>query len=225
VWAEEVIRKRLAAGGWGDVGFLGEEGGRQGGSGAGAQIYWTIDPIDGTSHFVRGNEFCTTMLALVDHGVPVVGVIHDFIRGNTYTAVAGQGAYRNQTQRLSVSMRPMHTAQLELYTDEASADGRRLRELVERTGATLLRTAASGFTFLGVARGATEGFVTFRDPHCSEWDIAPGCLLVHEAGGIVRNVGGDGFHSRNPDYIAANPAVYAAVRGIIDELAAGTTVG
>jgi len=217
VWAEERIRDTLANSAWGDIGQRGEEGGEQSGSER-RDVYWTIDPIDGTSHFVRGNEFCTTMLALVDHGVPVVGVIHDFIRGHTYTATAGQGAYLNHTRRLSVSRRPLPTAQLELYTDEQAAPGRQLRALVEQSGACLLRTSASGFTFVGVARGAIEGFVTFRDPHCSEWDIAPGCLLVHEAGGVVRNIGSDRFHSRNLDYIAANPAVYAAVDAILDNL-------
>src|SRR5437868_3600430 len=69
-WAEEVIKNKLAKFSR-DVGFAGEESGVQGSK----DVYWTIDPIDGTSHFVRGNDYCTTMISLVDHDVPVVSII------------------------------------------------------------------------------------------------------------------------------------------------------
>jgi myo-inositol-1(or 4)-monophosphatase len=202
-WAEEVLRENLAAFSR-DVGVSGEEGGA---AGAG-KVRWSVDPIDGTTHFVRGTPWCMTMAALIDHGSPVVSVMHNFITGDTSSAIAGQGAYLNQTQPLRVSNRPLSQACLELYTDEESIAGQRLRHAIERTGAYLLRTAAAGNTFAMVARGSTEGFVMAGNPYGAEWDIAPGALLAHEAGALVRNIGSDGYKSTNFDVIAANPETF-----------------
>jgi myo-inositol-1(or 4)-monophosphatase len=208
-WAEEVIKARLATFS-SQVGFCGEETGITGSE----DVYWTIDPIDGTSHFVRGSDFCTTMISLVDHGSPVAAVIHDFTRGDTYTAIAGGGAFKNFSQALHVSTRPIETSYPELYTDEEMPEGQRLRTDIEKTGAYLLRTAAAGFTLTSVARGLTEGFVSVDNPYGSEWDIAPGALLIHEAGGIVRNVGTEGFTSKKFDIVAANPVVFTKLAAL-----------
>jgi myo-inositol-1(or 4)-monophosphatase len=209
-WGEHTIKARLANFSK-DVGFCGEEDGTEGSS----EVYWTIDPIDGTSHYVRGNDFCTTMISLVDHGSPVVAAIHDFVRGDTYTAVSGQGAYKNTEQRLKVSSRTLSQSYLELYTDEETPAGQNLRSVIEKSGAYLLRNAATGFTLLSVARGSTEGFAAVNNPYGTEWDIAPGGLLIHEAGGIVRNIGSDEFSCKNFDFVAANPNVFPALTGII----------
>lgn len=222
-WAEGKIAQRLDTFSK-DVGFCGEESGTAGDP----EVYWTTDPIDGTSHFVRGSDFCTSMIALVDHGVPVASVIHDFIRGDTYTALIGQGAFKNSTERLQVSNRPMSAAYLELYTDEKTPQGQTLRSTIEKTGAYLLRSAATGFTLTQVARGSTEGFVSLHNPYGAEWDIAPGSLLIHEAGGIVRNIGSTAFSTKNFDLIAANPPVFAALDGLVArhmDMAETTDVG
>ena len=201
--AEACVIKDLSAFTY-DIGILGEESGIHGSE----DVYWTIDPIDGTSHYVRGADMCTTMIALVDHGIPVAAVIHDFVRGDTYTAIAGSGAFKNFSKRLRVSSRPVEASHIELYTNTGKAEGQKLRTAIENTGAHLLSYAASGHMLISVARGTTEGFMSAYLPDRKEWDIAPGALLVHEAGGIVRNVGSDSFSSRNPDIIAANPLVF-----------------
>jgi fructose-1,6-bisphosphatase/inositol monophosphatase family enzyme len=84
---EKALKERLAE--YDEaIGFMGEEGGiaKQ------ASTMWLVDPIDGTSHFTRGIPFCTTMIALVAEGVVVISVIYDFVRGDMYTAIRGQGA-------------------------------------------------------------------------------------------------------------------------------------
>lgn len=202
-WAEEKIRTELNKFSDG-IGFMGEESGVD----IVSDVYWAVDPIDGTSHFVRGNELCTTMISLVDHGVPVASVIYDFVRGISYTAVTGQGAYRNLSERLSTSQRPMPSAYLEIYTDEETDSGKAFTESIEATNAYLLRNACTGYTLVSVARGSTEGFVSLRNPYATVWDLAPGALLIHEAGGIVRNIGKDDFNLADFDFIASNSATF-----------------
>ncbi len=211
-WAEESIKKELLKFS-SSVGFIGEESGID----VTNDVYWTIDPIDGTSHFVRGNDICTTMIALVDNGVPVASVIYDFMRETVYTAIAGQGAFKNLVDKIRVSDRPMQTAYLEIYTDEKTDLGKSFRESIEATGAYLLRNASAGYTMLSVARGSTEGFVSLRSPYATEWDIAPGALLIHEAGGIVRNIGKESFSLLNFDFIASNYPTFKILEELVQQ--------
>lgn len=210
-WAEERIRDTLGKFSV-DVGFMGEEGGIDGNP----VVYWTIDPIDGTSHFVRGNELCTTMIALVDRGVPVASVIYDFMHDTAYTAVSGQGAFKN-LEPIHVSERPMSTAYLEAYTDENTERGKSMLESIRAAGAYLLRNASAGYTMLTVARGSTEGFLSLRNPFAKEWDIAPGTLLIHEAGGVVRNIDKQDFNLKDPDFIAANELTFTILHRLVEQ--------
>jgi fructose-1,6-bisphosphatase/inositol monophosphatase family enzyme len=166
-WAETSIRNKLRK--FSDnIGIIGEENGAE----AVGEVYWTVDPIDATSHFVRGNEFCTTMIALVDNGTPIASIVYDFVRGTAYTAALGQGAFKD-TQVLRVSELPLESAYFELYTDEETEQGKTLLNKIQATGASWLRNDASGFTFVTVARGSTEAFISLRNPTAKVWDIAP----------------------------------------------------
>ena len=207
-WAETQIRTVLNTFDP-SVGIVGEEAGGQM-----PKRFWTIDPIDGTSHFVRGNPFCMTMIALVDHGTPVVSVLYDFVRNHIYHASAAGGAYLNG-QKLQVSERPLPLSYLEIYTDEATDRGRALQRRVEATGAYLLRWAATGATFAAIARGAMEGFIIVDNPYASLWDVAPGTLLVHEAGGSVRTAQSDSFDLHSPDFIASNQHIADQLQAIV----------
>ncbi len=211
--AEEEIT-RLLAGFSEDVGFLAEETGASGSQ----DVYWTIDAIDGTSGFVRGIDTCTTMISLVDSGRPVVGVINDFMRDIPYTAVAGVGAFQNQVKRLSVSQRPMKTAYVETYVPLDVEEGVEINKRLRTAGAFILQTASSGHLFTSIARGATEGFVSYQNPFATIWDYAPGALLVHEAGGIVQNIGSDRYSVNNPDLVASNKFCFDALRDAVKDL-------
>jgi myo-inositol-1(or 4)-monophosphatase len=212
-WAEEKITERLSAFD-SQVGILGEEAGASGDQ----EVYWTIDAIDGTGGFVRGIDTCTTMLALVDNGKPVVSVIYDFIRDVPYTAIAGAGAYQNLVRRLSVSTRAMPTAYIETYIPLDTEVGAEASSRIRSAGAFILQSASAGHMFTGIARGATEGFISLQNPYASIWDYAPGALLVHEAGGVVTNVNSDSYTVNNPDFIASNQQTYGALREIVCDL-------
>ena len=212
-WAEEQIAEKLSKFA-GDIGVLGEETGASGGQ----EIYWTIDAIDGTSGFVRGIDTCTTMISLVDSGRPVVGVIYDFMRDVPYTAIAGGGAFKNIVKPLSVSQRAINTAYVETYISLDTEAGEQVSKRLRTAGAFILQTASAGHMFTSIARGATEGFIGFQNPYATIWDYAPGALLVHEAGGIVVNVGSDSYNVNNPDLIASNQFSFNALRDAVKDL-------
>lgn len=180
-WAQEQLITGLSAFD-ASIGILAEEGvdERQ-------NTYWTIDPIDATSHFIRGNKFCTTMIALVDNGVPVVGAIHDFVRGQTYSAYLGGGAHMGELE-LAVSQRNLESSHVVIYCDEEHPDEHKIRQKIARAGGSILQFSATGYTMLSIARGTMEGILSVHDSYGTEWDTAPGAIIIHEAGGIVSNL-------------------------------------
>ena len=91
--AEALIVKRILEA-RPDDSILGEEGASQEGT---SGVHWVVDPLDGTVNYVyRRGDFAVSLGVQVD-GVPTVGVVRDPSRGETYHAILGRGAFRNDT--------------------------------------------------------------------------------------------------------------------------------
>lgn len=181
--------------------FVGEEGGGD----RTAERFWLLDPIDGTSHFIRGLPFCTTMLALIDKGEVVFSVIYDFVRDEMYVAEKGMGATRNGIP-IKVSERPLREAYVCWEIKQNKIENERLvRELGKKT--ILFDSINAGFEYAMVASGRLDARICF-EPFGKDYDYSPGSLLVREAGGIVSNIGTTSFDYRNLNSISANPLIY-----------------
>ncbi len=183
-----------------DFGFRGEEEG-----GVESEKFWLVDPIDGTAHFVRGIPICTTMIALVDKEEVVVGVIFNFVTGEMFSASRGNGAKLNG-KPIRVSDRSLEQSYIGVASkldDEETV--KKYLELVKKT--TLFRTVSCGFEYGLIASGKIDGRIGLH-PYGSDYDFAPGSLLVKEAGGVVANIGMDSFDYRKYDSIATNPVIY-----------------
>lgn len=178
---------------WPGYGWLGEEGGSRD---IGAERMWVLDPVDGTRNFVTGHPGYCVSLALVERGQPVLGIVHDIVAEETYTAVRGGGARCNGVpMRVSAEGRAaMCVLGVGLHT-RARQDGTNMDRYLRlmhgtaafRQGGALARDLAY------VARGRLDGF---WHPDLGPWDAAAGMLLVTEAGGRVRlDVEGDNWLS------------------------------
>jgi myo-inositol-1(or 4)-monophosphatase len=188
-----------------DIDYVGEEfGGNDK-----AERFWLVDPIDGTSHFVRGIPFCTTMIALIESGKAVFSAIFDFTRNEAFWAEKGRGAKKNN-KSIHVSERNLASAYL-VY--ETHFDKRKNLDLLAaiREKAVLFKTISCGYEFSLIAQGKIEGRVTF-DSYGTDHDYAAGAFLVEEAGGIVRNIGKNSYNYRNHDFVAVNPLIEKELR-------------
>lgn len=187
-----------------DIGFVGEEDGGD----RSLPRFWLCDPIDGTAHLIRGTPFCTSQIALIEHGEVTFAVIYDFLNDIVYHAQKNGGAFANETP-IRVSDRPLARAQLgwEIKLEKPENLERYLR--LEKT-CWLFKAGCSGYEHLMVASGKLDGRVCF-DPHGHDYDFAPGSLLVKEAGGIVANIGKRSYDYLDSNFIAANPAVFTAL--------------
>ena len=183
------------------VSFVGEEFGGNKNS----ECFWLVDPIDGTGHYVRGIPFCTTMVALIKNGRIIFSAIYDFVNDVMYHAELENGAYKNG-KKISVSNRSLREAYLVFDIKFDKVGNETLLEEV-RSRARLINTLCSGFEYILVATGKIEGKLVY-DGYCKDYDLAPGSLLVSEAGGIVRNFKSDNFNYTNLDFIASNPKIF-----------------
>ena len=181
--------------------FVGEETGGDKTAGR----FWLVDPIDGTQHYVRGLPFCTTMVSLIESGQVTFSAIYDFVNDVLYHAEIGNGAYADE-EKISVSNRSAAAAFICYESNWNTGDSLEKHREVRKKIQTL-QFSCSGYEHILVATGKIEGRVGYH-PYAQDHDIAPGSLLIKEAGGIVTNIGSETFDYQNTNYIATNKAVY-----------------
>lgn len=186
------------------IGFKGEESGFK----EKGDMFWLVDPIDGTGYFIRGIPGCTIMLALIDSKQVIFSAIYDFINNNLYHAQKDQGAYCNN-KKIHVSNLSPKEGYLYL---ECNIDKTTLPkfESLKQLLMVLSSGYPPGFEYAMVASGKIEGRINFKPLGC-DFDYASGTFLVKEAGGIVTNIGSDKFDYTNLNSIAVNKKVYKAL--------------
>ena len=176
--AEQSIRKSLA-GNFPDDGFLGEETG-----GAPTGAFWVVDPIDGTTNFIRGFRHWGVSMAFVAGGRVRIGIVYDAAVDKVYWAIRGGGAFRErQPIRVSATTDPARAIAILGHSRRSSfedylAISRRLHE----RGIDYRRMGAAAVGLVRVADGIAD---LYYERHLKSWDMLAGALIAHEAGGRV----------------------------------------
>jgi histidinol-phosphatase len=185
---EEAIRERLAVDRPDDA-ISGEEFG----SGGTGPRRWVVDPIDGTKNFVRNVPVWATLIALIDHDRPAVGVVSAPGLTRRWWAAAGGGAWGQfgsaHPRRLTVS-RVASLADASLsYASLSGWAERGLREAFVALTDRVWRTRAYGdfWSYMLVAEGAVD---LAAEPELSLWDMAALAPIVTEAGGVFTGLDG-----------------------------------
>ncbi|MEW5769523.1 MAG: inositol monophosphatase family protein [Pseudomonadota bacterium] len=188
--------------------ILAEESGATGDAGE-SEYQWIIDPLDGTTNFLHGLPQYAVSIALLHRGQLSQAVIYDPARNDLYTASRGRGAFLNE-RRIRVSRRDKLQDAL-IGTGFPFRDFTHLdayvgmfRDLVQKT-AGLRRPGSAALDLAWLAAGHTDGFFEIG---LSPWDIAAGCLLVLEAGGLVSDFAGNEGYLQSGHVVAGNPKVF-----------------
>jgi len=206
---ESAVRQALARQRPGDA-IFGEE---HGGSPVSTGRQWVIDPIDGTKNFVRGVPLWASLIALLEDGVPTVGVISAPALNRRWWAARGLGAHTcvagSAPRRLSVSgVSDLGSASLSFSSLSGWAD-RGLREKFVALTDAVWRVRAYGdfYSYCLVAEGAVD---VAAEPEVKLWDLAPLDVLVREAGGRFTDLSGaPGPHGGSA--VASNGLLHSAV--------------
>jgi len=151
---------------------------------SGWQRYWLVDPLDGTREFIKRNGEFTVNIALIEAGVPVLGVVHVPVSGVTYSAARGVGAFRSGPQGEST---PIHVRKLSagpvMVVGSRTHRGDSLNSFLERLGAHDMVGMGSSLKLCLVAEGKADIYP--RLGPTSEWDTAAAQCVVEQAGGFV----------------------------------------
>ena len=159
--------------------------------------YWLIDPLDGTKEFLQRNGEFTVNIALIEHGVPRLGVVYAPARGQLYSAdVAAKQAHCNG-QRIHTQP-PQNPPRVLVSRSHASAaDISQQQQLI---------ALGSSLKFCLIASGAADLYQRLGPTH--EWDTAAGHAIVTAAGGSVTELTGQPLRYNqkptliNPHFIA-----------------------
>lgn len=181
------------------------------------ELLWVVDPLDGTTNFVRRFPVVGVSVALLEAGRPVVGAVTAPFTGDVWTAAEGEGAVDVHGHPLRVSSR--HSAQVVSTGFPFREPRERMwRYLPVMEGALrrfedLRRPGAASLDLAYAAAGTWDGFFELG---LSIWDIAAGALLVREAGGVVTDWRGDPIAVfESGDILAGSPQWHEAMLGIV----------
>lgn len=151
------------------------------------QRYWLVDPLDGTQEFIARSGDFATVIALVEHHQPVMGVVYGPVSGVTYYAYKGKGAWK--IPDMSESLR-IHSHKHELPGQSiAIAISRRqdINQITQCLNAQwnyeLVPLGSAALKACLVAEGAVDCYL--RLGPTGEWDTAATQCIVEEAGGRI----------------------------------------
>ena len=153
---------------------------------------WIVDPLDGTKEFINGIPEFSVAIALVEDGVPVLGVTYNPIKREMYWAARGTGCHLNARR-----VRVTRTRKLQGATVLASRSETARGEWQVFHG--ILKVSPTGSVAYKLAMvAAGKGDATFTRSPKSEWDIASGAALIMEAGGVITDIKGREIRFNQP---------------------------
>ena len=158
------------------------------------ELRWVVDPLDGSINFLRSIPFCAVSIGLLHKDEPILGVIHDFNRQETFTGIVGKGAWMNE-EPISVSgvqdaAEAVLATGFPTYTDYSEAALKEYISMVRSFKKVRLLGAAS----LSLAYVACGRLDAYFERDIKVWDVAAGLALVKAAGGRTSDLvlGSDG---------------------------------
>lgn len=169
-----------------DYAILGEEGGLLKPKGGTARSTWVIDPLDGTSNYLRGIPHFCVSIALVENGEPVHGVIFDPLRNELFTTSRGSGATLNGKRIRVADRKDLDGAML--LTGFPPRERKRASaqlKCMDTLFTEIQDVRISGSAALDLAYVACGRADAYFEAGIKPWDIAAGSLMVREAGGKV----------------------------------------
>ena len=164
------------------------------------RLVWVVDPVDGTKEFVLGIPEFSISVALVEDGVPIIGVIFNPALGELFASLRGHGIKLN-----GHPVRVSDRTQLEGARIDASRSERKRGEFKPFEGLLQIQTMGSiAFKLARVSAGLVDA--TWSRGPKNEWDICAGVCLIEEAGGRIVDLDNEPLTFNRP---------YPKVNGII----------
>ena len=168
--------------------------------------FWLVDPLDGTKEFISGNGEFTVNIALIENGVPVLGVVVIPARKQTFAGAGlGTATLTDSDGTRAISVRAAPDAGLTVVGSRSHGDASAMDAFLAGRKVVDFRPAGSSLKLCLIAAGEADLYP--RLGTTMEWDIAAGHAVLAAAGGRVETVDGAPFtygkaEYRNPHFAA-----------------------
>lgn len=208
----EALVKDLVAEAFPGDGFVGEETGAAGLADAGTA--WIVDPLDGTTNFLKGAGNWCVSIGLVHDGAIVSGVIYDPLRDEMFEGVAGRGTRLNgATVTVSAARDPGEAVVgLGFVPRVGAARFAADAEALLSTGLGFRQIGAGALMLAYVSAGRVDAYF---ERHMWPWDATAGLALVSAAGGTVSAYPTGAATLAGGGVLAAPPALYPTLKAAL----------
>lgn len=167
------------------------------------ELFWMIDPLDGTKEFIKKNGEFTVNIALIHKNEVVMGVVFTPVLKELFWAVKGQGAFKDGVQ-INVSSGKLIDEGLRVVASRSHLNEATSSFIEELTNPKIV-SKGSSLKLLMIAEGEADLYPRYAPT--MEWDTAAAQIIVEEAGGKVLikdsniSVGYNKEDLLNPDFL------------------------
>ncbi len=215
---DKILREELAKVRPG-YGFLTEESGKLAGSDPDHRFI--IDPIDGTTNFMHANPVFAINVALERKGELVAAITYNPITDEMFMAEKGGGAFLNNKRLRVATRRDIHETLVAYEVPHRGGKGLpQSRAEIGALQAKVIGIRGIGSAALALGYVAAGRFDAFICRNINLWDIAPGVLIVREAGGFVADPDSEKSPLETGNILATNadllPQFKATLKGVGD---------
>lgn len=215
---EEIIYQLQKA--WPDDNILAEERGLIAGKSGQSETTWYVDPLDGTTNFLRGIPHYAVSLGCVVNGRIEHAVVYDPVREEEFTASRGRGASLNG-KRIRVSANHRFDGALigtgiPYRASQHPHMGGYMRcvEHFAVHGSGIRRAGSAALDLAYVAAGRLDAFWEYG---LRPWDVAAGMLLIQEAGGLTADFSGGNTCLQTGNIVCGNPKLFKELLKVVNQ--------
>ncbi|MFA0055480.1 3'(2'),5'-bisphosphate nucleotidase CysQ [Vibrio echinoideorum] len=176
--------------------------------------YWLVDPLDGTQEFIARSGDFATIIALIEHNKPVMGVVYAPVSGVSYYAYSGKGAWKipdlNDSVKIKTHRHELPNQSIAMAISRRQDINRITSHMSSAWNYDLVPLGSAALKACLVAEGAVDCYL--RLGPTGEWDTAATQCIVEEAGGRILNTQLEplSYNERetleNPNFIALGDA-------------------
>jgi myo-inositol-1(or 4)-monophosphatase len=175
---------------------------------------WIVDSLDGTGDFANFNPFFSVCIALMHRSELLLGAVYAPAIDEFYFAEKGQGAYLNGVKIQVSDVSDLGRSYI-FYCEGGDKDRGRTGELLHKVYpwvTDIRKLGSAGLETAWVAAGKGEAYFSTR---IEPWDVAPGVLLVQEAGGKVSDFQGNPWKPQTGDLLFSNKKLHEKILSLI----------
>ena len=163
-------------------------------------VFWLVDPLDGTEEFINRNDEFTVNIALVENGAPVLGIVYGPAVGRLYAGIVGGDAYiEDGAGRRPIRCRAVPDDGLTVLASRSHGDIDALNVFLGSRKVASVQSAGSSLKLCVVAAGEADLYP--RLGRTMEWDIAAGHAVLSAAGGSVCELSGAALRYGKPGFV------------------------